>query len=99
MRLSRLRKALDSRVGQDGDVEANNDAADVTPKAPKTPKNKGRKATPASADKIKACQTEAVTPTPVEKSKKRKIGEGEHVAVAVKVGDRAEEDELRAGEE
>lgn len=81
MRLSRLRKYLDSRVGQEENGGGKDDAADVTPKAPKTPTSKGKGAIPISASKDKGSETNIVTPTPKNKNKKRKIAEVEQAAV------------------
>lgn len=84
MRLSRLRKLLDSRVGQSDSGTGGDDASDLTSKAaktkaPETPNSKAKRSTPATAKKANGSETETMTPTPTPKNKKRKLAKVEPV--------------------
>ena len=90
MRLTRLRKHLDSLAGQQGRVGAvTNDAiAEKSPKAPETPKapkSEGVRDAAIKKEKNEASEVGALTPTPIavkkSKTKKRKIAEMEDAGI------------------
>lgn len=92
MRLTRLRKYIDSLTGQQERVGAVSDdaSADKSPKAPetpKTPKSEGVRGAAIKKEKNEAGEAGAWTPTPTpiavkkSKTKKRKVAEMEDAGV------------------